>query len=220
MALSLLQVIVAAALNLGILFSLLLGCYLLAAISALTLFFVLRETQPFATTPDLSSSTEPSRRRPVPPAPDSDLAGGILNRSYIRRLMRMIAMTALATILAFFAIPRFSNSVWETPQSGQVTSTGFTEEVQLDDIGRILESPEQVMRVEFATLQGIPYDVVGEPYFRGTVLSDYKGDGSWRQFRATRANRPFQLQRRALTSRRSSHRSTRCSLAPIRSSST
>ena len=34
------------------------------------------------------------------------------------------------------------------------------------------------MRVEFTTLQGLPYDVVGEPYFRGTVLSDYRGDGA------------------------------------------
>ncbi len=224
MALSLLQVIVAAALNLGILFSLLLGFYLLGAISALTLFFVLRETQPFQTSagssPASPPSAEPSHPRPARLAQNVDLAAGILNRSYLRRLVRMIAVTALATVLAFFAIPRFSNSVWETPQPGQITSTGFTEEVQLDDIGRILESPEQVMRVEFTTLQGFPYDVVGEPYFRGTVLSDYRGDGSWRQYRATRANRPFQLQRGALIWPKSSRSNTPCSPAPTRSSST
>ena len=44
LALSLLQVIVAAALNLGLLFAVLLALHVLAAVSALTLFFVLRET--------------------------------------------------------------------------------------------------------------------------------------------------------------------------------
>ena len=47
MALSLLQVIVAAALNLGLMFGLLLAVYVMAAGTALMLFFAVREVRPF-----------------------------------------------------------------------------------------------------------------------------------------------------------------------------
>ena len=123
-----------------------------------------------------------------------DLAAQILNRSFRQRLARMIAVTALLTVFLFFALPRFSRSVWESPQTLQVATVGFTEEVRLDDIGRILESPEQVMRVEFATQGGVPYEVVGEPYFRGTVLSHYKGNGAWRQSKSDFADKPLRSQ--------------------------
>ena len=182
LSLSLLQVIVAAALNLGLLFAVLLALYALAATSALTLFFVLRETQPFAAVVLDAVGTARSRKSSAPPHTETpDLAARILNRSFRLRLVRMIAVTAVLTVFVFFALPRFSRSVRETPQTIQVATVGFTEEVRLDDIGRILENPEQVMRVEFTTPDGVPYAVAGEPYFRGTVLSHYKGPGSWRQ---------------------------------------
>ena len=208
LALSLLQVIVAAALNLGLLFAVLLALYVLAAVSALTLFFVLRETRPFAPAPapapaeaasasaSVTRQLRASAAGPLTARPGEtvDLAAQILNRSFRQRLARMIAVTALLTVFLFFALPRFSRSVWESPQTLQVATVGFTEEVRLDDIGRILESPEQVMRVEFATQGGVPYEVVGEPYFRGTVLSHYKGNGAWRQSKSDFADKPLRSQ--------------------------
>ena len=102
----------------------------------------------------------------------------------------MILVTVLLTIVVFFAIPRYNTTVWQSPQQ-QTTTTGFTEEVELDDISRILESAEQVMRVEFTSQAGTPYQIDNEPYFRGTALSAYKGSGRWTQFRADRYSQPF-----------------------------
>ena len=114
-----------------------------------------------------------------------EVGSQIINASLLRRLGRMIAVTALATVVIFFAIPRYSNTVWQGTKQEQIATVGFTEEVRLDDIGRILESPEQVMRVEFTDLQGRPYKVDGEPYFRGTVLcriTEARACGSSRRF--------------------------------------
>lgn len=228
-ALSLLQVIVAAALNLGLMFGLLLGVYVIAAFSALMLFFVLRETRPFIqhsmmpsgrrsatnrlaasdlTTQGLAGQGSAAENQALRMLNDFDASSWqdeldddvtrrarvdfwssmpettvnqLLNRSFLRRLARMVLTTGVATILIFFALPRFSNTAWKGARQESVATVGFTEEVRLDAIGRILESPEQVMRVEFSDLHGRPYSIDGEPYFRGTVLPEYKGGGVWKQ---------------------------------------
>jgi transglutaminase-like putative cysteine protease len=199
MALSLLQVIVAAALNLGLIFGVLLAIYVLAGGTALMLFFAVREIRPFvrAGAADQSTSTsgpaaaERWGRTPFIGQISGEVGEQIINRALFRRLGRMLAITALATVVLFFAIPRFNSTAWESADENQVTTVGFTEEVGLDDIGRILESPEQVMRVEFTDLEGNPYQVDGEPYFHGTVLSSYGRRGRWQQDRHRRFTRPL-----------------------------
>ena len=65
--------------------------------------------------------------------------------------------------------------------------TGFTEEVQLGDIGEILESTQRVIEIRLVDLEtGEPVDVgqyttqlgFDEPLFRGTVLGIYE-EGRW-----------------------------------------
>lgn len=200
MALSFLQVIVAAALNLGLLFGVMLVLYVVAAFSALMLFYLVRETRPYlsrwaestagpvtapwplAAVGSGGSAAEPLQVASLPLSPDAPRE--VISRSLLLRLTRMVLVMAGGTIVAFFALPRFSNTSWQSPDQDQVATVGFTEEVRLDDISRILESPEQVMRVEFANLRGSPYQVDGEPYFRGTVLSYYDFDRRvWKQDR-------------------------------------
>ncbi|MCP4189220.1 MAG: DUF3488 domain-containing transglutaminase family protein [Planctomycetaceae bacterium] len=193
LSLSLLQVIVAAALNLGLLFGILLSIYMLIAVAALAFFYVFRVTRPFTTagqdTPQQVEDEKPSDGLVM--SKEADVASQILNGSYIHRLMWMIFVTTLSTIVVFYAIPRFNNTPWESPT--QDTSTvGFTNQVDLTDMSRILESPEQVMRVEFSTLGGEPYQIDTEPYLRGTVLSEYREDGGfWREFKTPQAIRSF-----------------------------
>lgn len=198
MTLSLLQVIVAAALNLGLSFGFLLGLYVLVAISAMTLFYALRATRPF----EAKHGILPDRYAASDAGSEvfrgdnrGELASQVLNRPLFRRLVRMVGATALVTVFLFFAIPRYSSTVWENEPQASVATVGFTEEVRLDDLSRILESSEQVMRVEFTELDGSPYHVDGDPYFRGTVLSDYKESGFWRQFRSDHATGAFSRQR-------------------------
>ena len=194
LALSLLQVIVASALNLGLPFGILLGFYLLNAIATLSLFYVLRQIRPFLVarrvqTSRQSDTTSQKAKEKLIVAEDADPATQILNRGFRRRLIWMLFITSLSTIVVFFAIPRFTNSAWEESDQNQVSTVGFTEEVDLSDMSRILESPEQVMRVEFTTLSGRPYQVDNEPYLRGTVLSEYRYDHYWRQFKSPQSRR-------------------------------
>ncbi|MDG2380498.1 MAG: DUF3488 and transglutaminase-like domain-containing protein [Pirellulaceae bacterium] len=191
LSLSLLQVIVAAALNLGLLFGILLGIYMLIAVAALTFFHVFRVTRPFTSTSREAThhvgDGMPAGGLIV--TEEADAASRILNGSYVNRLVWMVCVTTLSTIVVFYAIPRFNNNPWESPT--QDTSTvGFTNQVDLTDMSRILESPEQVMRVEFSTLGGEPYQIDTEPYLRGTVLSEYREDGGfWREFKTPQAIR-------------------------------
>ncbi len=208
MAMSLLQVVVAAALNLDVSFGILSGLFVVLATSALTLLFVVVETAPFAqrrrdaangrstggshAAGGQSQTDSPTARRTsFVPTLWPNPAGAMLTRSFLKKQIAMVVMTAAITTLVFFLLPRFERQRVED-DTQQVTTSGFTEEVRLDDIGRILESAEQVMRAEFRRLDGSPYQVDGEPYFRGTVLSEYRGRGVWRQFRGDRATRPLQ----------------------------
>lgn len=210
LALSLFQVIVAAALNLGFFFGIMLAAYVLLSFSAMTMFFAVRETRPFiklgreptglgisgdphAVMDPNDTSLDVRQYSFVGTLPEGS-GSTILNRSLRLRLLRLLLGTAIVTVIVFLVIPRYSNSVWQGARPDQVATVGFTEEVRLDDISRILESPEQVMRVEFTDVAGFPYQVDGEPYFRGTVLSQYNDRGVWRPVKASQATRRLESQ--------------------------
>jgi transglutaminase-like putative cysteine protease len=172
--LSLLQVIVAAALNLGFLFGLMLCIYIAAAILALALFTVHRELRSIPT--DQGSAT--ANRFHWQPIENS--TAFVLSRSFLGRLAWMATFTVLGTILFFFAIPRYSSRVWQ-PQEQQIRTVGYDDEIELDNISKILENPEQVMRVEFTRLDRTPFYFDDEPYFRGSVVDKYRADsGKWK----------------------------------------
>jgi transglutaminase-like putative cysteine protease len=196
--LSLLQVIVAAALNMGAGFGLLLIGYIVAAIMGLALFYSYCEMVSLSSKRKNMATTN-GRTDGANGAlgsfdwhATSDASVFVLTRSFLGRIAWMISLSVLGSVVLFFAIPRFSNRAWQSPQLEHVVTVGFTEEVQLDDIGRILENPEQVMRVDFNELSGSAYSVNDEPYFRGTVLTDYThGRGHWRQSRISEPRRPL-----------------------------
>lgn len=104
--------------------------------------------------------------------------------------------TLLSLIVAsgfFLLIPRvwigsrtINRESLEAPDSRPLT--GFTEEVQLGDMGQILESTERVLQVRLwdtETEEEIGVDEYvhrlgyNEPYFRGTVLDVYE-NGRWK----------------------------------------
>ena len=188
LALSLLQVAVAAALNLGFLFGIMLLVYVLVALIGLAMFFVLREVQFVAASdwnqPATAVTSGPSRSTPWAAFrwhATSDSTDFIFQPNFLKRLSWLAFVSILGTVLLFFALPRYSDQVWNNPRSRQAATVGFTEEVELDDMQNILENPEQVMRVEFTRLDRNAYTVKSELYFRGTVLSEYrKYKDAWR----------------------------------------
>jgi transglutaminase-like putative cysteine protease len=181
--LSLLQVVVASALNFGVLFGVLLVGYMFAALFALTVFFFYRETSRLA-------GTEPNPLAvPVPrhggalesnPGPRAHVQPPIefLRRRIAWRTLGEGSATLVFTLLCFFLLPRLGDE----PMLRRVTAgrmVGFTETVQLGALGADVQNPQSVMRVWFSDPQtGQNYRIHGSPRFRGTVLNRYE-DGSW-----------------------------------------
>jgi protein-glutamine gamma-glutamyltransferase len=112
-----------------------------------------------------------------------------------RRFVLGVAATSLLSIFVgvifFVLIPRLwvgkHHDFENQSSSGFQKVTGFTDEVQLGEIGQILESNERVLEVRFSkadsletldveeTARKIGYD---EPLFRGSVMGSYK-NGRW-----------------------------------------
>ncbi len=201
LVLSLLQVVVAAALNLGIEFGVLLVVYMFLALISLTLLFILCETADY-TVADASSNFAfaPAGRMMHRAHPEaSPLAGSppekaltavlstdqpaeaMLSSDLIQQVLRLGLTTLLLTFIVFFLTPRFGRSTWRGGPVHAERLVGFTDEVRLNDIGRIRESPEKVMRVQFVTDGDYrPYALKTELYLRGSVLRDYEPySGRW-----------------------------------------
>ena len=103
------------------------------------------------------------------------------------------ALLAGMVSAAFFVlIPRYW--IGRTPLFGHTVAapihklTGFTEDIQLGDIGEILESSERVLQVRLVDdASGRELDVdeyarqlgYDEPLFRGAVLETYQNNGHW-----------------------------------------
>ncbi len=189
--LSLLQVVVAAALNVFFLFGALVVIYLFVALTGLLLFFIYRETSPFLAA---AAAGNVARRgtiqiEGVPDSTGAYLAGcstrdpqGSMRRGMVRHIGWISVTTLVVTVIAFFLMPRYSNTVWSGPRR----QTGFQPGMELDEMASILESPETVMRVRFLDhASGKSVSITGETYLRGEVLTVYsKQDRSW--YRASR----------------------------------
>ena len=186
--LSLLQVVVAAALNLFVLFGPLLVLYTGFAISAMLVFFIYRETLPFfsgdsndgkADEVIVLQSAQPTMdayhrlRRP---------RRILFRTSYARNFLMLAVSTVVVATLVFLLMPRFGDGVWRAKSSG--SKTGPSEELDLSEVDSIYESPTMVMRISFIDeATGLPYMASGYPYFRGKVLERYRR-GVWKRLGA------------------------------------
>lgn len=185
LVLSLLQVVVAAALGLDLRFGSLLVLYMFTAISALCLFYLYRELKFHGrqSVGETSTGEDVEMRTGVTYV---DLTSALTIGSMARCILNMGIITLVFAFGLFFVIPRHASNPWHAAQSGQ-QMLGFSPEIELNEVGRMMQSHERVMRVKFRDhTTGLPCSIAGEPYFRGTVLSGYlfddaKGIGRWRQ---------------------------------------
>ncbi len=194
--LSLLQVVVAAALNLGFEFGFLLVVYMLIAFSALSLFFIYREGLHHCA-PDPAEARPASagaERKPrslrrrllgdaavaTPLLPQTTLTASLMGWGFVGQVGSLGAMTLFFTVVLFFSVPRTSDTAHQGAGEG-VAQVGFTQEVTFNERTEIRQSNEIVMRVTFRKPgSDQPLVVAGEPLFLGTVLTNYSTtSGRW-----------------------------------------
>lgn len=195
LVLSILQVVVAAALDLGPEFGLLLAFYAMIALSTLFQLCVLREVrvrsgQVATSSPAVSL---PGQLLGKPVVDGLAVTDGVLSRAIPARVIAsQTALLSFVTLLFaaafFYATPRLNDSSWLGGKSRGISSTDFRPEVRLEERGRIHLSSNKVMRVQLSRLlDHRPIQLVNEPYFQGEVLTSYRydeGGGRWLSRRA------------------------------------
>lgn len=76
------------------------------------------------------------------------------------------------TLVIFFTIPRVSAGFYQKGFGEHIRTSGFSETVNLGEIGPVKRDPSVVMRVELS--DGIPHDT-GRFYVRGVAFDQYDG---------------------------------------------
>ncbi|NQU26423.1 MAG: DUF3488 domain-containing protein [Candidatus Nealsonbacteria bacterium] len=186
--LSLLQVVVASVFSHGVWFGLLLVVYMTVGFSALALLLLQSQWTRYRSLEKRQSGALVSRQRraEVFVGMPGDRGQMGIGRELLVRLGKMAVGTLLLTAVLFFTLPRFSRSAaWRgaTVQTRHVV--GFSDKVALGEIGEIIESREEVMRVRLADAKtGLPYQHHGSLYLRGVVLNRYSRS-EWKYERTT-----------------------------------
>lgn len=191
LTLSLLEIVVAAALNLGVSFSLFLVLYLTLAVVSLVLLNI-RVLADWEIELSRESVRKQSARQnsiaELRPLLGHDAMGLMVNRSLTWQIFRLIGLTLILAIFVFFAIPRVSRKNANDSLFASARQAGFSHSVSLTQSSQITDSQDVVMRVQFSKWGAQePYLLSGEPYFHGTVLTRYEAlQGRWQQRRGRR----------------------------------
>jgi protein-glutamine gamma-glutamyltransferase len=191
LVLSLLQVVVAAALNSGVEFGLLLAVYMVLSLLALVLLCMHHDLQvdrpssgavePIPTSPCSALLARPQT------APATNASRAAVSPLGSRLLLRQLVILTLATTgltaVFFYMTPRLSDSSWRSQRKDGSTISGVSQQIELEEFGRIHQSNQVVLRVSFShAVDRSPYTMIGEPYFQGGVLTQYEredGKSSW-----------------------------------------
>lgn len=128
-----------------------------------------RERQPLETTVRLSAASQAV-----------SLGGSPGNRMsanwWFDQSLPLAAATLLFSVLYFYAFPRLNHGFYSHRGMGEA-SIGFNDSMTLDQVGALLQNDAVVLRIEFETLQGEPYEPTEPPYLRGVSLSEYRPNG-------------------------------------------
>jgi len=216
LVLSLLEVVVSAAMNMNFRFFILLLIYLVCAQVAMALLFLLREASRFERKgldrqrgmriSDVRRLTcdvaDPTLRwlhgasvtmvsAVSPPALIRELA----RSGYLQQVGLFGCVTLTFATVLFYSTPRLGGTNWQGGRGKGQPTVGFSRQVSLDEMGEILQSDELALRISFFDHQtNEPLRSIGQPYIRGGVLTRY-GDapyvGRWSVARSSRG-RPLQ----------------------------
>ena len=197
--LSLLQVAVASALNMSILFGLLLLIYMFVGLITLALFSIYREHfhsqelwKPWKANETANAELAAANGRRWPLAAQSAAFAGLpaeveadagLTWGWVRQILKLGVLTLILSSMMFFGLPRVGKaSRWRAGNARILRTVGFSESVTLGELGEAYENANALMQVWFKE-DGTdrPYRIAGDmPLFRGAVLVKYH-NGQWRR---------------------------------------
>lgn len=183
LVLSLLQVVVATVFNQTPAFGLLLVVYMFVALTTLASLFLYGEMQhqraPAGQPPSRPSRWPLSGQMPTlsgdsrwgsPPRVHAELFG---------RVATMGLGTLALTAVAFFMLPRLGQPAWRSVIVNVQRVVGFSGEVELGELGTVIEDPTEIMRVVLADASTGEKLTTEGLYLHGTVLTRYT-EGAWR----------------------------------------
>ena len=158
------------------------------AVWVLGQFFLQREALRFSGCSVARSAPRRQRARREFNAPPVDPYRGLFDLPYVAATVRVMVTTLALGGLIFLVLPRQAGAT--RTQSGAPLArhlTGFDEEVQLGQLGEILENDSVVMTVELTDEQGEATRPDEEPLWRGVTMLHYER-GRWhRQTKGTQA---------------------------------
>ena len=207
MVLSLLQVVVAAALHLSLAAGLILVLYLLMATSTMMFFFLYREQNrveiasgkipPWHDARAAARKNNAGKRNfgsgpsnqhiQVSTDVQSTIARQLSWKGLLRQVAAMSSVAMLMSVILFYSMPRTEEAAWQGAPGAVASKVGFNDTVELAERDLITQSERAVMRVAFFDQEtNKPYPIAGEPYFRGAVLYDYE-DSVWQPMRGMTA---------------------------------
>ena len=169
------------------------------AVWVLGQFFLQREALRFSAT-DSSSDAPLALNQREFQAPSVDPYRGLFDFPYVAATARVMVTTLALGGLIFLVLPRQAGAT--RSQSGTPMArhlTGFDEEVQLGQLGEILENDSVVMTVVLTDEHDEPTRPVDEPLWRGVTMLRYDGDRWHRQTKGTQAVVSFKTDPRLKT---------------------
>jgi len=151
------------------------------AVWVLGQFFLQREPRRFS-----QAQTQP--RASEAHAALVDPYRGLFDLSFAVATLRVMVTTLALGVLIFLVLPRQAGATRNQPGTPLARHlTGFDEEVQLGQLGEILENDSVVMTVELTDLDGKAIQLAEDPLWRGITMFKYEG-GKWhRQPKPTQA---------------------------------
>jgi transglutaminase-like putative cysteine protease len=164
--LGLMQVLVGAVLSQSDQVGFLLLAWALAALWVLGLFSLHRDA--------LRSRASASSPSTAPTATPESPYPGLIDLPFVLSSLRIALLTLALGGIIFLAMPRYTNM--GQAAGGQTVAkhlTGFDDEVQLGQLGEILENDTVVMSVELYDENDRRIEPQGEMLWRGVTLADY-----------------------------------------------
>ena len=173
--LSLVQVLVGTVISQSDLVGTMLFTWAILALWVLVLFSLRRDAV-------RAAGTSPATR--LPGSGDGEPYPGLLNIPFLLSGVRVTLITLSLGGAIFLAMPRSSGAVRSPGGDAPLQHlTGFDDEVQLGQLGEILESDDVVMSIELFDQKDNRISLPGEPLWRGVTMDVYRNKRWFRQRR-------------------------------------